>query len=202
MSRARVGIRQKNGSPGHPQTQGKTERFHQTLQRWLAVRPTPRTLAELQQQLDQFRELYNERRPHRALQRRTPGQAYRATPKAVPSSNGHAPGHYRLRYDRLGIRFFLQPRRATLDFGVPADSIRGLTEIKGARDITSGVVPLVVWASAGTTTLGGVLVAAAIAPIADALIVLTNGGKLSKALGVHGVAAGLLVAAGLVLALG
>jgi hypothetical protein len=47
-----------------------------------------------------------------------------------------------------------------------------------------------------------VLVAAAITPIADALIVLTNGGKLSKALGVHGVAAGLLVAAGLVLALG
>jgi Domain of unknown function (DUF4267) len=102
----------------------------------------------------------------------------------------------------LGIRFFLQPRQATLDFGIPADSIRGLTEIKGARDITSGVVPVVVWASAGATTLGWVLVAAAITPIADALIVLTNGGKLSKALGVHGVAAGLLVAAGLALALG
>ena len=36
---------------------------------------------------------------------------------------------------------------------------------------------------------------------ADALIVLTNGGKLSKALGVHGLTATLLVAAGLVLAL-
>ena len=46
------------------------------------------------------------------------------------------------------------------------------------------------------------LVAAALTPIADALIVLTNGGKLSKALGVHGLTAGLLVAAGLVLALG
>jgi Domain of unknown function (DUF4267) len=102
----------------------------------------------------------------------------------------------------LGIRFFLQPRQATLDFGIAADSLRGLTEIKGARDITSGVVPLVVWASAGTTTLGWVLIAAAITPTADALIVLTNGGKLSKALGVHGLTAGLLVAAGLVLALG
>ena len=30
-----LGAHQKNGSPGHPQTQGKTERFHQTLQRWL-----------------------------------------------------------------------------------------------------------------------------------------------------------------------
>src|SRR5919198_3602475 len=96
-----LGVRQKNGSPGHPQTQGKTERFHQTLQRWLAARPPTRTLAELQRQLDEFCEHYNERRPHRALDRRTPGDAYRATPKAAPASNGHTPGHYRLRYDRL-----------------------------------------------------------------------------------------------------
>jgi len=58
----------------------------------------------------------------------------------------------------------------------------------------------VVWASAGQTTLGWVLVAAPITPIADGLIVLTNGGKASKALGIHGVTAALLVAAGLVLA--
>jgi Domain of unknown function (DUF4267) len=102
----------------------------------------------------------------------------------------------------LGARFFFKPRQATLDFGIPATSVRGLTEIKGARDITSGLVPLVVWASAGATTLGWVLVAAAITPTADAVIVLTNGGKLSKALDVHGLTAGLLVAAGLVLALG
>jgi Domain of unknown function (DUF4267) len=101
----------------------------------------------------------------------------------------------------LGIRFCLRPRQATLDFGISADSVRGLTEIKGARDITSGVVPLVVWASAGQAALGWVLAAAAIMPIADALIVLTNGGTASRALGVHGVTAALLVAAGLVLAL-
>jgi transposase InsO family protein len=96
-----LGVRQKNGSPGHPQTQGKTERFHQTLQRWLRARPLARTLPELQRQLEEFREHYNERRPHRALHRRTPGEVYRATPKAAPATNGHAPGHYRLRYDRL-----------------------------------------------------------------------------------------------------
>src|SRR5690242_9692671 len=86
----------------------------------------------------------------------------------------------------LGVRFFVQPRQATLAFGIAFDSLRGLTEIKGARDITSGVVPLVVWASAGTAALGWVLGAAAITPTADALIVLANGGKLSIALGVHG----------------
>jgi transposase InsO family protein len=107
-----LGVRQKNGAPGHPQTQGKTERFHQTLQRWLAARPAARTIAELQRQLEEFREHYNERRPHRALNRRTPGEAYRATPKAAPASNGHAPGHYRLRYDRLDTKGKMSLRRA------------------------------------------------------------------------------------------
>jgi Domain of unknown function (DUF4267) len=101
----------------------------------------------------------------------------------------------------LGIRFLLQPRQATLDFGVAADNLRALTEIKGARDITSGVVLLVVLASAGRVTFGWALVAAAITPTADALIVLTNGGKLAKALSVHALTAALLIAAGLVLAL-
>jgi hypothetical protein len=107
-----LGVRQKNGAPGHPQTQGKTERFHQTLQRWLAARPAARTIAELQRQLEEFRAHYNERRPHRALNRRTPGEAYRATPKAAPASNGHAQGHYRLRYDRLDTKGKISLRRA------------------------------------------------------------------------------------------
>jgi hypothetical protein len=92
----------------------------------------------------------------------------------------------------------LQPRQATLDFGIACRQPPRSHEIKGARDITSGVVPLVAWASAGQTTLGWVLVAAAITPTADALIALTNGGTLAKALGIHGLTAALLVAAGLV----
>jgi transposase InsO family protein len=109
---ALLGVRQKNGSPGHPQTQGKTERFHQTLQRWLRARPPARNLSELQHQLDEFQAHYNEHRPHRALQRRTPADAYRATPKALPAGNGHAPGHYRLRYDRLDTKGKMSLRRA------------------------------------------------------------------------------------------
>jgi transposase InsO family protein len=106
-----LGVRQKNGSPGHPQTQGKIERFHQTLQRWLKARPHARTLPELQRQLDDFRGHYNEQRPHRAVGRQTPGAVYRATPKAAPAGNGHAPGHYRLRYDRLDPKGRMTLRR-------------------------------------------------------------------------------------------
>jgi transposase InsO family protein len=107
-----LGVRQKNGSPGHPQTQGKTERFHQTLQRWLRARPSTSSLAELQRQLDEFREHYNEHRPHRALDRTTPAAAYRATPKAIPATNGHVQNHYRLRYDRLDTKGKMSLRRA------------------------------------------------------------------------------------------
>jgi transposase InsO family protein len=108
---AALGIHQKNGSPGHPQTQGKIERFHQTLKRWLAARPSAATLAELQGQLELFRAHYNERRPHRALGRITPSQAYRATPKAMPA-DGAVAAHYRVRYDRVDAKGKISFRRA------------------------------------------------------------------------------------------
>jgi transposase InsO family protein len=41
--------------PYHPQTCGKIERFHQTLNKWLARQPRARTLRQLQTQLDTFR---------------------------------------------------------------------------------------------------------------------------------------------------
>jgi Integrase core domain len=82
---ARRGIRFRHSRPDHPQTCGKVERFHQTLKKWLTTRPRARTLRQLQAQLDSFRGYYNTQRPHRALGRRTPIQAYQARPKAVPT---------------------------------------------------------------------------------------------------------------------
>lgn len=82
---AGLGVRQRNGAPRHPQTQGKVERFHQTLKRWLGRRPPAVSPDGLQAQLDAFRLTYNEERPHRAIGRRTPGVVYRATPKDRPS---------------------------------------------------------------------------------------------------------------------
>ncbi len=108
---AYLGIRQKNGAPGHPQTQGKIERFHQTLKRWLECQPAARTVAELQAQLDVFGEVYNEHRPHRAIGRVTPAEAYGATPKAVGASSGPR-GHFRLRYDVADKKGAITLRRA------------------------------------------------------------------------------------------
>ena len=106
-----LGIQQRNGAPGHPQTQGKIERFQQTLKRWLTQQPAARTLAELQAQLDAFRHAYDEARPHRAIGRRTPAEAYRATPKALPAGP-RAQGHLRLRYDTVDKAGAMTLRRA------------------------------------------------------------------------------------------
>lgn len=87
--------------PYHPQTCGKVERFHQTVKKWLATQPRPAKIAELQSQLDTFRDYYNTVRPHRALTRRTPAQAYTARPKAAASGTALIDGHYRVRHDTI-----------------------------------------------------------------------------------------------------
>ncbi len=98
----RLGVRQKNGKPNHPQTQGKVERFQQTMKNWLRAQPAqPLTLAELQSLLDAFATIYNEHRPHRSLPgRATPAAAYAARPKASPGDRT-ADTHDRVRTDRI-----------------------------------------------------------------------------------------------------
>jgi transposase InsO family protein len=98
----RLGVEQKNGKPNHPQTQGKVERFQQTVKKWLAAQPPAASLAELQAQLDAFTAYYNHQRPHRALPHRcAPAVAYAARPKAVPGDRA-ADSHNRVRTDIIG----------------------------------------------------------------------------------------------------
>jgi transposase InsO family protein len=64
----------------HPQTQGKVERFHGSLEQARRRRGIP--VAELHQQwLDEFREEYNQVRPHEALGMKTPGSVWYPSPR-------------------------------------------------------------------------------------------------------------------------
>lgn len=96
----RLGIAAKNSRPYHPQTCGKVERLHQTLKRYLAKQSPAETILELQGQLDAFAHYYNDIRPHRALNGRTPLQAYSARVKAKPAAL-QPDTHYRVRKDRV-----------------------------------------------------------------------------------------------------
>ena len=96
----RLGVECVHSTPYHPQTCGKVERFHQTLKLFLAKQAPAESMAHLQLQLDAFRTIYNQQRPHRALGDRTPLQAFNARLKASPSRS--QPGlDYRIRRDRL-----------------------------------------------------------------------------------------------------
>jgi transposase InsO family protein len=96
----RLGVQCVHSTPYHPQTCGKVERFHQTLKLFLAKQAPAESIPHLQLQLDAFRSIYNQQRPHRALDGRTPLQAFNARLKASPSA-AQAQVDYRIRRDRL-----------------------------------------------------------------------------------------------------
>jgi transposase InsO family protein len=63
---------------GHPQTQGKVERFHKTLKARTRHRGVPTTMGEWQGWALEFRHEYNHERPHESLGMKTPGEVYQA----------------------------------------------------------------------------------------------------------------------------
>lgn len=83
-----LGVQPISSSVGHPQTQGKAERHHQTTQRWLSVRDPAPDLPSLQAQLQDFEDAYNNR-PHQGISMLTPLQAWAATPVAPPPAPAH-----------------------------------------------------------------------------------------------------------------
>lgn len=80
-----LGVQAITGKPYKPTTQGKNERFHQTLFRYLDKQSLAETREQLQAHVDAFDHLYNTERPHQGLPGRvTPLTAWEATPKAEP----------------------------------------------------------------------------------------------------------------------
>ena len=69
----------------HPQTQGKVERFHRTLNETVKYWGYPKTLAGWESALNRFVEEYNHIRPHDALRGQVPASCF------CPSSHSYQP---------------------------------------------------------------------------------------------------------------
>lgn len=99
----------------------------------------------------------------------------------------------------IGARFIVAPRVAAAGYGVSADlgqrSVGAYLSAKGVRDIASGLFVSILMAAGVTHLLGWMILAATIIPIADAAIVLVNGGRKSIAWGVHGLTAAVMLSA-------
>ena len=97
----------------------------------------------------------------------------------------------------IGARFIVAPRVAAAGYGVQPDldqpTARAYLSVKGVRDIASGLFVIILMVAGATHQLGWVILAATIIPIADAIIVLGNGGSKSIALGVHGLTAAVML---------
>lgn len=71
----KLGIIPERSAPGHPEQNGRLERFHRTLKAETAAPPQP-TPRSQQRAFDAFRTRYNTERPHEALGQRPPATVY------------------------------------------------------------------------------------------------------------------------------
>lgn len=79
----RLGIVHQRIDPGHPEQNGQHERMHRTLKAE-TTRPAGENSLQQQERFDDFREEYNNDRPHESLAGKTPGNIYQPSPRPFP----------------------------------------------------------------------------------------------------------------------
>ena len=66
-----------HGRTKHPQTQGKIERFHRTMKQEVLRFYTPKDIRDATRVLNDWKDCYNNERPHEALGMKCPSEVYR-----------------------------------------------------------------------------------------------------------------------------
>jgi len=80
----KLGIVPERIQPAHPEQNGRHERMHLTLQQE-TMSPMAANRRAQQRRFDQFRNEYNQQRPHEALGMQTPASCYRTSPRCYPA---------------------------------------------------------------------------------------------------------------------
>ena len=99
----------------------------------------------------------------------------------------------------IGARYVTNPRAATRSFGLPlpeaGTNIAWWLRLKGVRDIVAGLTVLAVMAWGGWRAVGIVLLAEAMIPVGDMLVILAAKGSSRSAFGIHGCTALVMILA-------
>jgi hypothetical protein len=87
----------------------------------------------------------------------------------------------------IGARFLLAPRTAAAGYGVPDNGAgdNAYLAVKGVRDLSLGIVGVVLVAFVSARAEAWFMLAAALIPLGDMLIVLRHGGTKATAFGIH-----------------
>ena len=80
----KLGIVPERIEPGHPEQNGRLERFHRTLDEDTATPPEPNRRRQ-RRAFDRFRHSYNDERPHEALGQRPPSLLYTPSFRSYPA---------------------------------------------------------------------------------------------------------------------
>jgi transposase InsO family protein len=80
----KLGVTVIHSRPYHPQSRGKNERFHRTLQAEVFALQHFRDLAQVQRAFDAWRTVYNLERPHEALGQQVPVSRFQPSSRAMP----------------------------------------------------------------------------------------------------------------------
>jgi transposase InsO family protein len=80
----KLGIQLDRITPGHPEQNGRHERFHRTLQEATSQPPAPTARAQ-QARFDRHRRVFNQERPHEALGQQPPAALYVTSPRPYPA---------------------------------------------------------------------------------------------------------------------
>jgi transposase InsO family protein len=113
----RLGIVVIHGAPYHPQTQGKEERFHRTLNVEVFQGNSFRDIEECQVAFDRWRHRYNHDRPHEALGLEPPARRYRPSARSFPESLPaieYGPGDF---VRRVGMEGFISFKNQSIRIG-------------------------------------------------------------------------------------
>lgn len=109
-----LGIIVVHSRPRHPQTVGKDERFHRTLDLEVISTETQwESHQQVQVAFDQWRPVYNHQRPHDSLDLATPADRYQPSPRSIPTRIepvDYPPG-YQVRKVEAGGRITYQGNR-------------------------------------------------------------------------------------------
>ncbi|WP_433621949.1 DUF4267 domain-containing protein [Nocardia sp. CA-120079] len=102
----------------------------------------------------------------------------------------------------VGGGYLLAPQRMAPEFGLtdwPGGAADGFLNVKGVRDVVTGLIVLALLATGQRRAVGVSLLTIALIPTGDMLTILVRRGSTATALSVHGLTAALVAATGALL---